>query len=113
LQQGNGGDLTGCDDDRLHRCRVCGLRYDEPPWGPDGTEASFDLCVCCGVQFGYGDHTKTLLDRARRDWLRAGAEWSFGKLKPENWSLRAQLKTVCSEEELADLAGLIERTRRQ
>ena len=34
-------------------CRVCGKVQDDPTWGEDGKTPTFDICDCCGVQFGY------------------------------------------------------------
>jgi hypothetical protein len=38
-------------------CRVCGLKYTEPPWGEDGKTSTFNICICCGAEFGYHDFT--------------------------------------------------------
>jgi hypothetical protein len=34
-------------------CPVCGYLFDTPAW--DGEEASFDICQCYSIQYGYDD----------------------------------------------------------
>ena len=60
------------EDDHM-RCRVCGLRQAEPPWGRDGASPTFDFCPCCGIEFGYHDASVEGARRARRAWLERGA----------------------------------------
>lgn len=43
------------DKDMSYNCRVCGLDQGFKPWGEDDQTPTFDLCNCCGVQFGYED----------------------------------------------------------
>lgn len=76
-------------------CRVCGLKYDGYyPWGPDGTVSSFDICDCCGTEFGYEDFTLEGTKAARQVWIDRGAVWFRPKEKPANWSLEEQLKNI-------------------
>jgi hypothetical protein len=79
------------NDDHLH-CRVCGYKYDEPPWGQDGKTPSFDICPCCGAEFGYEDNTPLSARRYRAKWLSSGAPWWRPEFKPERWNLDDQLK---------------------
>lgn len=60
-------------DDHL-KCRVCGLVQEQPPWSEDGEVASFEICSCCGVQFGYEDATLQGVFRYRQEWLDFGAK---------------------------------------
>jgi len=83
-------------------CNVCG--YNEltsPPWGENGHTASFDICPCCGVEFGYEDSTETGKKRFLNHWIDNGAVWFIPKLKPTNWCLYEQL------ENLADGAHIV------
>ena len=80
--------------DELFQCRVCGLEYDEPTWGEDGMTPSFDICACCGTEFGYEDATLTAIRNYRQEWLRNGARWWDPKLQPEGWNLEAQLDCI-------------------
>lgn len=81
------------DDDRL-RCRVCGLPQATPPWGADGRTPSFDICPCCGTEFGYEDTTTAAILEQRRKWLASGAKWFSPKQKPAIWNLHAQLAAI-------------------
>lgn len=55
--------------DQLYKCRVCGFPQADPPWGLDGRTPSFDICACCGVEFGYEDATAEGVERYRQEWL--------------------------------------------
>lgn len=76
----------------IYLCRVCGLEQLEPPWGDDGKSATFDICDCCGVEFGYEDATLSGIRRYREKWLTNGAKWNTTKSIPDNWMLHQQLK---------------------
>lgn len=76
------------------KCRVCGLVQDEPPWGEDGKTATFDICDCCGVEFGYQDSTGESVRRYRQAWLKSGALWRNPKNMPADWDLESQLRAV-------------------
>ena len=78
-------------------CRVCGAEQLDPPWGEDGKNATFDLCDCCGVEFGYEDATLMGIRRYREEWLSNGAKWKVEKEKPKDWLLEQQLKNVPKE----------------
>ena len=78
----------------LFRCRVCGLRLSEPPWGEDGHSPTYEYCPCCGVEFGYGDATPIAARRWREKWLGGDAAWREPTHRPENWSRDEQLNAV-------------------
>lgn len=75
-------------------CRVCGLDYDESPWGPDDHSPDHSSCHCCGVEFGYEDYTPDSARQYRATWLAAGAAWFYPNVKPDNWQLETQLRQV-------------------
>ncbi len=53
----------------LHCCRVCGLDHEYFIWGSEGHLPTFDICECCGVEFGYGDTTaQNCIDTANTGW---------------------------------------------
>lgn len=81
----------------LQRCRVCGLLQDEPPWGDDGLVPSFEICPCCGAEFGYEDVSLNPVMRKRRQWLEAGAKWTMPRFKPPAWNLPRQLDDIPSD----------------
>lgn len=69
---------------KLYYCRVCGLYHVPPPWGLDNKTPSFEICVCCGVEFGYEDTTDEMVEQYRDEWLRSGAQWLIKKKKPKD-----------------------------
>lgn len=77
-----------------HCCRVCGLYNDDFPWGEDGSSPSYNICPCCGVEFGYEDYTVESVKRYRMIWIRNGAIWFIPKEKPQGWNLDIQLKKI-------------------
>jgi hypothetical protein len=87
------------NEDPKFCCRVCGLFQgeDHPPWGEDGKCPSFDICECCGAEFGYDDCFFDDVKRTREEWLKDGAKWHWPKDKPENWSLEEQMKNIPEE----------------
>lgn len=75
----------------LH-CRVCGLLQSEPPWGEDGKDPSYEICDCCGVEFGYEDATPAGVVRARKKWRESGYRWVESSARPEGWDPAEQLQ---------------------
>ena len=75
-------------------CRVCGLEYDERPWGIDNKHPSYDFCSCCGVQFGYQDTLLLAARKFREIWIKSGMKWDDPEQMPENWDPQEQLKNV-------------------
>jgi len=82
------------NSDEFNVCRVCGAKQPEPPWGDDGLTPSYEICDCCGVEFGYEDMNINALKRYREKWLKKGAVWFNDKEKPAEWSLDEQLKNI-------------------
>jgi hypothetical protein len=82
---------------RIYPCRVCGLDQLEPQWGEDGKTPTFNICVCCGVEFGYEDATLAAIRAYREKWLSTGAAWQSPKHKPKDWNLEEQLENIPPE----------------
>ncbi len=78
-------------------CPVCGYKnLDEPPRSPEGYP-SYEVCECCGFEFGVQDDDRGYTYRSfRLEWLRRGSPWHHGE-KPVNWDLAAQLKNLQDE----------------
>jgi hypothetical protein len=72
-------------------CRVCGYVPSEPPWGEDGRTPTYEICDCCGVEYGYEDCTSTAVANFRAAWIARGAQWFNKRAKPERWQLAEQL----------------------
>ncbi|PZE23135.1 hypothetical protein DEI86_15510 [Curtobacterium sp. MCBD17_028] len=79
----------------MYRCPVC--RYPglyEPARNRYGLP-SFDICPCCGYQFGVSDDDRGIdYDRWRQNWLDLGAPWWSRESPPEGWDLERQLRDV-------------------
>jgi hypothetical protein len=75
----------------MFECPVCfygGLT--ENPWDEDSP--SFEICPCCGVEFGYDDFSLDETERARKQavlrklWEAKGFPWfSRSRLAPVDW----------------------------
>jgi hypothetical protein len=81
-----------------YHCPACGFLHDYKPW--DGESASFNICACCGIQFGYTDaaggninERKNKYISWRKNWIENGMKWSsIGIKQPVNWNPFDQLK---------------------
>lgn len=73
-------------------CPVCGYpRLDEAAYDRFGC-ASYDICPCCGTEFGYDDSTVAHA-YLRKKWVSGGMLWwSKHQLKPNDWDPVKQLK---------------------
>lgn len=77
-------------------CPICGFDGLEEPY----QLGSFDICPCCGIEFGYEDsvpRAEYLPERwahLRNKWKEKGYRWSFEEYKPQNWNLNDQLKNL-------------------
>jgi hypothetical protein len=78
-----------------YTCPVCGYPdLEEPAWNISTGNPSFEICPCCGCEFGYEDATSIGKKRYLQKWVRSGTNWFKPDLKPANWDLREQLTRV-------------------
>lgn len=75
----------------------------EPPWGDHGQPPyesrygmpSYEVCACCGFEFGNDDNPGTAegidFKTYLKDWIEHGCQWFDKQKKPEGWQLDAQL----------------------
>lgn len=75
-------------------CRACGHLADEPPWGAEGDAPTYDICECCGVEFGYGDTFLGAIRGHRSKWLEAGAKWSNPRISTDGLDPATRLLNV-------------------
>ena len=75
-------------------CRVCGWQQEEPPWGEDGKTPTFNICDCCGVEFGYEDAIPESIAKFRSKWLNNGTHWFNERKKPKDWDLLVQIARI-------------------
>ena len=83
-------------------CPICGYtQLSEPPYDEYGC-SSYDICPCCGNQFGYSDSGFSHKD-LRKVWVSEDCRWNSAVISPpENWDPIAQLK----KQNLLDVLGL-------
>lgn len=77
-----------------YHCTICGLPLGFAPWGKDNNSPTYDICPCCGVEWGNEDYTSESRTEYRNKWLADGAKWFEPQKKPVNWNLEQQLKNV-------------------
>lgn len=80
-----------------HNCRVCGYYNDNLPWGKDGNCPTYEICPCCGVEFGNEDCTKESTKQYRKKWINDGAKWFEPEEKPKNWNKEEQFINIPQE----------------
>jgi hypothetical protein len=76
-----------------HTCPVCGWpKLHEPPRHETGG-ASFEICPCCGFEFGFDDDDQGLTyEQARARWIAGGMRWwSRARPAPFDWNAERQL----------------------
>lgn len=76
----------------MFACPVCGLKgLPDSPRDEFG-EPSFEICPCCGIQFGYDDATVSHEELGRR-WMADGMKWfSTCTSPPELWNPAEQYR---------------------
>ncbi len=89
-------------------CPVCGLLLDDPTWA-EGLP-SFEICPCCGTQYGYDDccggdaaARPAWYRQARQAWVARGMRWWSSGKPPNRWDAVSQLSRV-ADAELGDTA---------
>lgn len=83
------------DDIMKYTCPICGYnKLNEPPYDEHNC-ASFEICPCCGFEFGYDDNDQgDTFEQYRGKWILNGAKWFNNNKKPKNWILEEQLKNI-------------------
>lgn len=82
-------------------CRVCGFEQPHPQYGLDGRTPTYEICDCCGVEFGYGDTILPAIEAWREKWIASGQQWTDPGLKPQDWSWEDQKRNIPSQFALA------------
>ena len=69
-----------------------------PPYDLSLGLPSYEVCDCCGFEFGNDDEPGTAkgisFEDYRQDWLSEGAPWFSPSKRPPDWSLEAQLASA-------------------
>src|SRR4051812_12085302 len=67
-----------------------------PPYGRAFGTPSYDVCDCCGFEFGNDDEPGTAppstFEDYLRNWIQGGCTWFQPGRRPPNWSVRDQLR---------------------
>jgi len=86
-------------------CPICGYpELDEAPFNylENGIKSysyskgapTYEICPCCGIEFGYTDYEKTW-DELRKEWIDSNYKWKHTTAqKPSNWNPKKQLKNI-------------------
>ena len=74
-------------------CRDCGSEYKSPTWDSENG-ASFNICNCCGVEFGIQDSSYKGVIDYRNEWTLNGFQWIYKQFKPIDWNIEEQLKNI-------------------
>ena len=70
----------------LSMCPVCGYGIKDPP-------RDYNICPCCGIEFGYDD-SETTYAALRQLWVLGGAKWwSPNTMPPQGWSADKQMSS--------------------
>ncbi|MCP4326075.1 MAG: hypothetical protein GY787_30415 [Alteromonadales bacterium] len=71
---------------QINHCPVCGFKSDENYASVYELRCSYDICECCGCEYGYDDDI-VFYD----NWVKDGCIWFNPKIKPKDWSLKSQV----------------------
>lgn len=80
--------------DNMNNCRVCGYYMEDAPWGDDGQSPTYEICPCCGVEFGNEDYTLESTIEYRNKWLSEKVTFYESKVKPQDWNFQNQMENI-------------------
>jgi hypothetical protein len=68
-----------------------------PPYSEHFGMPSYEVCPCCGFEFGNDDDpgggaVSTSFEQYLDEWIREGCIWLDPSVKPPGWTLEAQLR---------------------
>lgn len=75
-------------------CRICGFPLEEKPWGEDGEAPTYDICPCCGVEFGNEDYCLDSIREYRIRWINNGCQWFRPRECPVKWDCKEQMENI-------------------
>jgi hypothetical protein len=96
-----------------HTCPVCAYpKLEEAPRSKSGG-GSYEICPCCGFQFGVDDDDKGLsYEEARERWIAKGMIWrSKGQKAPAKWDAAKQLATLSKKKTAKKSAKKVEKNK--
>jgi hypothetical protein len=78
----------------MNVCPVCGYNELPKPAYDHSGYASFEICPCCGTQFGYQDARRPH-ESLRAEWVAKGLPWHSRVFpQPPGWDPEKQLRFV-------------------
>lgn len=86
--------MISVENSQIYLCPVCEYdKLDEPPYDSFGYP-TYNMCPCCGTEFGYDDVTKKHSE-LRNAWIGNGMRWwSKNAQPPNNWDPEIQVGSV-------------------
>lgn len=77
-------------------CPVCGFsELLEPPYDNEGGSPSYEICPCCGFEYGFHDMSEGIsFEQYRDNWIKSGGSWKDNSKRPSEWSLSEQLLNI-------------------
>ena len=78
-------------------CPVCGYPdLEKPPYWPDGQTTQYEICPCCGFEFGFDDQDRgETFVSYREKWIRGGRQWwAASEPPPTGWDPVLQLQNL-------------------
>ncbi len=87
---------------KKYTCPVCGFDELENELYDDNGFGTYEICVCCGFEFGADDFPdkETAYKNWREEWIGNGCKWFSKATKPpKNWSATEKLNNISCEKE--------------
>lgn len=73
---------------KKYTCPVCEYnQLTEEPFNKKN-EPSYEICPCCGFEFGFNGDNKHTFNKYRQEWIKEGCPWFMDQLKPKNWKYK-------------------------
>lgn len=87
--------ITTNKNNHSYICPVCGYdKLSEEPYD-DGENPSYEICPCCGFEFGFDDQSRKLTyEEYRNQWIAEGMQWFNPSKKPDNWDYKKQFNNI-------------------
>ena len=74
------------------------VRGMDPPYHRHFGMPSYEVCACCGFEFGNDDDPGTAepvsFEEYLKEWIESGCVWFDESKRPPQWSLEEQLAQV-------------------
>lgn len=72
------------------------MRFAISALGEDDCSPTWEICPCCGTEFGYEDCSISVR-RNRSAWIAKGLKWCNEREKPYFWNFNEQISNVPPE----------------